>query len=58
MSGTMGFVNMASITHEMENVLDGIRNKDVELTTDVIDIIFECFDVLDYSVNQIASYWK
>lgn len=54
MSGTMGFVNMASLTHEMENVLDGIRNKDVELTTDVIDIIFECFDVLDYSVNQIA----
>ena len=55
MAGTMGFTNMANLTHEMENVLDGIRNKEIVLTEDVIDIIFECFDVLDESVNQIAS---
>lgn len=55
MAGTMGFTNMANLTHEMENVLDAIRNKEIVLTEDVIDIIFECFDVLDESVNQIAS---
>ncbi len=29
--------------------------KKIPLNEDVIDIIFECFDVLDYSVNQIAT---
>ena len=31
MSGTMGFHNMANLTHEMENVLQAARHKDVEL---------------------------
>lgn len=58
MSGTMGFVNMANLTHEMENVLEGIRSHEIELSETVIDIIFECFDVLDDSVNQIAENGK
>ncbi|MCF6464715.1 chemotaxis protein CheA [Clostridium sp. Cult2] len=58
MSGTMGFENMANLTHEMENVLEGIRSNDIELNENVIDIIFECFDVLDYSVNEIATKGK
>ncbi len=58
MSGTMGFTNMANLTHEMENVLEGARSKDIILDEDVIDIIFECFDVLDYSVNAIATEGK
>lgn len=58
MSGTMGFVNMANLTHEMENVLEGIRSHEIGLSENVIDIIFECFDVLDESVNQIALNGK
>lgn len=58
MSGTMGYSNMANITHEMENVLDGIRNNEIILDENVIDVIFECFDVLDYSVNEIAKNGK
>ncbi len=27
MAGTMGFENMANLTHEMENVLEGIRSE-------------------------------
>ena len=58
MSGTMGFTNMANLTHEMENVLQCVRNQEIILNEDVIDIIFECFDALDYSVNIIASEGK
>lgn len=58
MAGTMGFINMANLTHEMENVLDGIRNKQTVLSEEVIDIIFECFDALDNSVNHIAKTGK
>lgn len=55
MSGTMGFINMSNLTHEMENVLHGVRSNVVTLNEDIIDIIFECFDMLDYSINLIAT---
>ncbi len=54
MAGTMGFNNISNLTHEMENVLQEIRNNTIKLNEDIIDIIFECFDVLEYSVNFIA----
>ncbi|WP_353095287.1 chemotaxis protein CheA [Tissierella praeacuta] len=56
MSGTMGFHNMANLTHEMENVLQAARNNDIELSEEIIDILFECFDTLDSSVNHIIDY--
>lgn len=56
MSGTMGFHNMANLTHEMENVLQAARSNDIELSEDIIDILFECFDALDSSVNYIIDH--
>lgn len=55
MSGTMGFEHMADLTHEMENVLDGVRNNKIKLNESIIDILFECFDALDEIVNYIAD---
>lgn len=55
MAGTMGFMNMSNLTHEMENVLHGVRSNVITLNENVIDIIFECFDSLDSSVSFIAS---
>ncbi|MCQ4921771.1 chemotaxis protein CheA [Tissierella carlieri] len=56
MSGTMGFHNMANLTHEMENVLQAARNNDIELSENIIDILFECFDALDSSVSHIIDF--
>lgn len=56
MSGTMGFVNMSNLTHEMENVLDEVRNGRVNLNEEIIDILFRCFDILGEMVNYIAVY--
>lgn len=58
MAGTMGFNNMANLTHEMEDVLQAIRNSEITVNTDVIDILFECFDALDLNVNYIAENGK
>lgn len=52
MSGTMGFTKVATLTHEMENVLHLVRNKEIPVTSVIIDVIFECFDTLE---NQITS---
>jgi len=56
MSGTMGFHNMANLTHEMENVLQAARNNDIQISEEIIDILFECFDALDTSVSHIIDY--
>jgi len=56
MSGTMGFTNMANLTHDMENVLQAIRNNEVEVSDEIIDLLFECFDALDTSVNHIIDH--
>ncbi len=53
MSATMGFHDIASLTHQMENVLDKLRNADFAVTTDVIDTMFEALGSLEEMVNEI-----
>lgn len=55
MAATMGYDRMASLTHEMENVLDRIRAKKMDLTSDIVDILFACLDRLDKLVKEIAG---
>lgn len=47
MAATMGFEDMASLTHEMENVLDLVRNDNLSASTDLMDIIFRSVDILE-----------
>ncbi|KPU28195.1 chemotaxis protein CheA [Caloranaerobacter sp. TR13] len=55
MSGTMGFNKIANLTHEMENLLDAIRNDRLAINTDIIDLLFKCFDALEEYINIIAT---
>jgi len=52
MSATMGFEKIAHLTHEMENILDKLRTRQISVTSAVIDAIFETFDVLRTLVND------
>lgn len=45
-SRAMGFQNMAELTHEMENVLDQLRNGELAITTPITDALLECLDTL------------
>ncbi|KAB7668658.1 chemotaxis protein CheA [Bacillus sp. B1-b2] len=55
MSATMGYEDLASLTHQMENVLDAIRNKKIVFTPEILDVIFLAVDDLDAMVESIAS---
>lgn len=55
MAATMGFTRMTSLTHQMENVLDDIRNGKIEVNTFTVDVLFECLDFLENAVNNIAN---
>lgn len=55
MSATMGFDDLASLTHEMENVLDLVRNNRLTLNSNMMDIIFRCVDLLESMVLSIVE---
>lgn len=55
MAGTMGFDNISRITHEMENVLQNLRNGKLSITTAIIDTLFDCFDVLEEGIKGILN---
>ena len=55
MSATMGFEDLADLTHKMENVLDAIRNEKIHVTPEILDVVFESVDHLEEMVMDIAS---
>ncbi|MCE7794584.1 chemotaxis protein CheA [Salipaludibacillus sp. CUR1] len=55
MAATMGYEDLANLTHHMENVLDGIRNRKFEADTRLIDVIFEAIDDLEAMVSDISG---
>ena len=55
MSATMGFERMAELTHEMEDVFELLRQRTGGLTSDAIDTVFSCLDVLSGAVEDIEQ---
>ncbi|WDV07814.1 chemotaxis protein CheA [Lysinibacillus irui] len=55
MSATMGFEDLADLTHKMENVLDAIRNEKISVTPEILDVVFESVDHLEEMVMDIAN---
>ncbi|MGN7470212.1 chemotaxis protein CheW [Brevibacillus sp. SAFN-007a] len=55
MSATMGFEDMATLTHETENVLDLIRNQKLTITSDIMDVIFQSVDLIESMVIDITE---
>ncbi|OAH53783.1 chemotaxis protein CheA [Domibacillus aminovorans] len=55
MSATMGYEDLADLTHKMENVLDAIRNHKIAVTLEIMDVVFSSVDDLEAMVNDISS---
>ncbi|MDK8180710.1 chemotaxis protein CheA [Paenibacillus sp. UMB4589-SE434] len=55
MSATMGFEDLASLTHEMENVLDLVRNNQLAMDGFIFDTLFKSLDALEGMVSDIAN---
>ncbi|MGE5381135.1 MAG: chemotaxis protein CheW [Methylocystaceae bacterium] len=54
MSSTMGFDDMADLTHHMENVLADLKAGIIKADTYVVDILFKCLDRLQLMVERIT----
>lgn len=52
MAGTMGYKRMQTLTHDMENVFSEVRNGNIKVNADMIDVLFQCLDALEeYNTN-------
>ena len=55
MSATMGFEDLASLTHQMENVLDMVRNHQLSMDDFIFDTLFRSLDALEAMVGDITN---
>jgi two-component system, chemotaxis family, sensor kinase CheA len=55
MSATMGFEDLAALTHEMENVLDLVRNSKLRMNGNIFDTLFKCLDALEAMVQDVIN---
>ncbi len=55
MAGTMGFKKMQHLTHDMENVFQEVRNDNVKVTSELIDILFNCLDAIEAYVDNVKN---
>ncbi|MWC26547.1 chemotaxis protein CheA [Paenibacillus sp. MMS18-CY102] len=55
MSATMGFEDLASLTHEMENVLDLVRNSKLSMDSFIFDTLFKGLDSLEAMVQDVVD---
>jgi two-component system chemotaxis sensor kinase CheA len=55
MAATMRFNKLAELTHKMENMMDQIRNKKMQVNTEIIDLLFAGIDYVEEIVKHIKE---
>ncbi len=53
MSSTMGFDDLADLTHHMEDVLSDLKDGILVANSNVVDVLFKCFDRIQIMVDNI-----
>ena len=55
MAATMGFNDLAELTHKMEDVLSEFREGELSVTQDVVTVLFDCLDTLEKMVDLVQE---
>ncbi len=55
MSATMGFNRVAELTHDLENVLHRLRSDKLNVSPEILNLLFKCVDSLAEMVNDLAN---
>jgi two-component system chemotaxis sensor kinase CheA len=55
MAATMGFSNIAELTHKMEDVLSKFREGELKVTQEVVTVLFDCLDTLEKMVTNVEE---
>ncbi|WP_423792963.1 chemotaxis protein CheW [Methanocaldococcus indicus] len=52
---TVGLTHISELTHHMEDILDYIRNGQIPVTSEIIDMLFKCLDALETMLEEVKS---
>ncbi|QLG28421.1 chemotaxis protein CheA [Halorarum halophilum] len=52
-AAAMGFSKFSGLAHAMEDLLDEVRDGDIDVSADLMDLLFECVDHLDAMLGDI-----
>ncbi len=55
MAGTMGYSRMQNLTHDMENVFSEVRNGNLKVVPEMVDLLFKCLDALEEYTDNIQN---
>jgi two-component system chemotaxis sensor kinase CheA len=55
MSGSMNYEPMVSLSHAMEDVLDGIRKKSVQAQPELMSLLYKCVDTLENLTDEVEE---
>lgn len=55
MAATMGLNTMTKLTHQMENVFELLKKQELEVTHELITLIFDCLDTLADIVEDLQA---
>src|SRR5699024_8662271 len=55
MAATMGLDTMTKLTHQMENIFELVKNQEVQVSHELITLIFECLDELTDIVEDLQA---
>ncbi len=53
--GFMNFKDLEKISHKVETVFDGMKNKEIPTKEEIVSVLFNVLDVLRSTVHQIAD---
>ncbi|MEJ5363047.1 MAG: chemotaxis protein CheW [Spirochaetota bacterium] len=51
----VGLTDLGDLAHKMENLLQGIRDKVMKVTPAIVDVLFQCFDVINDVIREVSS---
>ncbi|EHR77516.1 histidine kinase [Thermococcus litoralis DSM 5473] len=54
-AATMGFMRLSETAHKMENLLDAVRNGEIDITPEIVDLVIDFLDAIEKMIYDIEA---
>ncbi len=54
-AGFVGLMDLSELAHKMENLLQGVRDKTMKITPEMVDLLFKCFDHINLVIGKVSQ---
>ncbi|MBN1500502.1 MAG: chemotaxis protein CheW [Spirochaetes bacterium] len=51
----VGLNDLSDLSHKMENLLQGVRDKTMKITPEIINVLFKCFDHINGIIGKVSQ---